>query len=317
VTDLAERLAAVAADPTADAQAKNLAANLAAVVEASPDQSTEALAEQLSAMISGEAEAALTASIGPGWKSVGQAAKLQQEAYKLLREADAQAQRAVLAAQLPPIEQARQVAEQEAEALAEAEHVAVGNVRHAEDRQREAAVHARECAVAAEDAALVGEVPQVQTELLVFADKAQQVAAQFTTKLTETRRDHAHALARADAARDLVKELKALEQAAKDVLADAEQHPERAPRSTFTLSLGMTAAAGDWSSLTQDEQVTLRSLVANLAEAVGADRGFRNESRTAGYAEGLKAGRDEARSAVAAMPQRGSQHVLPPGIGRR
>jgi len=313
---LAERLEALAADPGADQQVAELAGRMAAVVDSAVDQSPEALAQAMLATLGGQVETELGGALGPGWRNVAEAAQLQAKAYALLREADAQAQRAELAGQLPAIEQARAVAEREAESADAAERVELGNVRHAEDRHREALDHARACSDAARDAAEIGETPAVQTELIAIRYAASEVADQFGTRLAEARQSHAQAAARAGATREAVSALRKVEQSARAVLADAQAHPESAPRSAFTLSLGMTQASSEWSTLTGEERSTLRALVADLAASVGADRGFRDESRQAGYDAGLKAGREEARRYLSGLPSTTPQAVLPPSVGR-
>lgn len=242
---------------------------------------------------------ALLNAFGPGTAARLEALALQRQAVEKLRLADRLEYRAAFVAVVAEAEQSRQAAESEAEMLAEVERVSLGNVRQAEDRHREAAEHHRECAQAADDAATTGDTPQVQTELLVFADKAQQVADRFAAKLDQARQTHARDVSYASAAREQVKVAKQAEAAARAALTAAEQHPENAPRSAYTLLLGLSDAVKDSASLTNTERSTLRGLVASLSTTIGADAAAVER----GHQQGLAEGRDEARRATSTMPQ--------------
>jgi hypothetical protein len=302
MTDIAEALAELPAE---------VGEALAAMANAPEGEARDQAAEQAANALLG------ALGLGSEMRVRAEAVALQRQALAKLREADQAEHITRLASLLAEAEQQRRDAATEAETLTEATAVTLGALRHAQDQHQAATDHYRECQDAVENAAMIGDTPQVQTELIVVEGAARRVLDQFADAVVSAERAHAQAVADAAEAHQRVKAAKLAEKATRDAHTGAERHPDRAPRSVFTLSLGMTDSIGAFSTLTDAERATLRNLVADLAQSIGADRAARAESRQAGYNKGLSAGREEGRLGTMGMTQHGGEHVLPPGVGRR
>jgi hypothetical protein len=259
------------------------------------DEKTQALANTIRKVLdSGEMPevtpellAAVTAALGEQDAATGllrdvllargRAAVLQKQAADLLDGADRTEYTLAVTEKAQAAGEKLVEAETSAEELAELARVALGAERHAADKATEAAEFYRECRDAAEEAALIGDTPEVQTDLLVRAEKAQVVLNDFAAAADRASLGRVDAEAARDSMRELVKVRKA-EKADADAVVAAAPDAEL-PMSEFTVLFDGLRRVFAGVPMTGAEREALQGQARELADFTGVSGIIRKEER--------------------------------------